>query len=159
MIIRRATKGDLDRVNSLLEQVLEIHASGRPDIFTHGTKKYSDAELFEIFENEGTPVFIAQNSDGFVCGYAFCIVKITENNSILRDRRELYIDDLCVDETCRGQGIGRELFEYVENYAKENGFDAITLNVWSLNASAMRFYEKCGFSPLKIIMEKPCDKA
>lgn len=158
MTVRKATRDDLDRVNSLLEQVLEVHADGRPDIFKHGTKKYSDSELFEIFENDLTPVFVAENESGFVCGYVFCIVRITENNSILKDRHELYIDDLCVDESCRGQGIGRRLFEYVEEYVQTNNFDSITLNVWSLNASAIRFYEKCGFSPLKITMEKSYDK-
>jgi len=61
MTVRKATRDDLDRVNSLLEQVLEVHADGRPDIFKHGTKKYSDSELFEFFENDLTPVFVAEN--------------------------------------------------------------------------------------------------
>lgn len=159
MLIRRATDTDLNRVNDLLCQVLEIHANGRPDIFKHGTKKYDDSELVGIFHNDSTPVFVAENEDGYVVGYAFCVHKSTYKNSILKDRSELYIDDLCVDRDCRGKHIGKQLFEYVQRYAKENNFDAITLNVWSLNESAMKFYEKCGFAPLKVIMERPCDKA
>ena len=76
------------------------------------------------------------------------------NHEIFADRRELYIDDLCVDEGCRGQGIARELYASVEDYAKEKGFDVVTLNVWCGNEGAMRFYEKAGLTPRNIMMEK-----
>lgn len=154
MFIRRAEESDIDRINTLLHQVLDVHASGRPDIFIKGTKKYSDGELLEIIKNDATPIFVAENDGGCVVGYAFCVFRITQGNSILRDRRELYVDDLCVDEACRGQHIGSALYEYVADFARNNDFDAITLNVWSLNESAMKFYEKCGFEPLKVVMEK-----
>lgn len=154
MQIRRATDKDLDAVNSLLHQVLEVHASGRPDIFKSGTKKYMDDELIEIFNNDKTPVFVAANENNEIVGYAFCVFKFTENNNVLKKRKEFYIDDLCVDEKYRGQNIGKSILEYVCDFASNEGFDAITLNVWNLNQSAIKFYEKCGFLPLKINMEK-----
>ena len=155
MIIRRANTKDLERVNDLLHQVLEVHALGRPDIFISGSKKYTDEELLSIFENDLTPVFVAEDSVDGVVGYAFCIIKETLGSHILQNRRELYIDDLCVDEKCRGKHIGTVLFRFVEDFAKAEGFDAVTLNVWTLNESAIKFYEKCGFTPLKTVMEKP----
>lgn len=156
MLIRRANENDLKRINELLCQVLTVHAEGRPDIFISGRKKYTDDELLQILRCDETPIFVAVDETENVVGYAFCIFKETKDNNILRDRRELYIDDLCVDENCRGRSIGTELFKYVEKLGIDGGFDAITLNVWSLNESAMRFYEKCGFSPLKTVMEKRC---
>ena len=69
------------------------------------------------------------------------------------NRRTAYMDDLCVDENSRGKHIGTKLYDYVTNYAKEIGCYNITLNVWSLNESAMKFYEKCGMKPQKIGME------
>lgn len=154
MIIRRAAKEDLDGINHLLRQVLEVHADGRPDIFISGRKKYTDSELLDILANDNTPVFAAVNDDGLVLGYAFCIYRVTKDHNILRDRKVLYIDDLCVDEECRGQHIGTQLFEYVSEVAKANDCDAITLNVWAFNESALKFYERCGFSPLSFTMEK-----
>ncbi len=153
MQIRRANKFDLIGINKLLRQVLEVHAAGRPDIFMSGRKKYTDDELLEILSNDNTPVFTAVDDDNSVLGYAFCVYQITQNDNILCDRRVIYIDDLCVDENCRGKHIGTQLFEYVKNFAHDNGFDAITLNVWAFNENALRFYEKCGFSPLKHVME------
>ena len=38
-------------------------------------------------------------------------------------------------------------------FAKEQGFYNITLNVWSLNEPAMKFYESCGLKPQKVGME------
>lgn len=154
MIIRRAEKKDLSRVNDLLHQVLEVHANGRPDIFISGSKKYTDEELLAIFENDLTPTFVAEDETDGVVGYAFLIVKETLGSHILQNRRELYIDDLCVDERCRGKHIGTALFRHVEEFAKNQDFDAVTLNVWALNESAIKFYEKCGFAPLKTVMEK-----
>ena len=76
------------------------------------------------------------------------------NNNILTDIKTLYIDDLCVDENVRGQHIGKSLYEYVVAFAKEQGCYNVTLNVWALNESAMKFYEACGLVPQKIGMEK-----
>lgn len=154
MNIRKATEKDIPEIDRLLFQVQSLHHTGRPDLFQANAKKYTDSELSAIFHNEKTPVFVAVDKQGHVLGYAFCIFVRHENSSILTDIRSLYIDDLCVDETCRGQHIGTALYDYVLAYAKENGCYNVTLNVWSCNPSAIQFYEKCGFTPQKIGMEK-----
>ena len=153
MEIRRAKKEDLEGVGKLLRQVLEVHHKGRPDIFNGGVKKYTDEETLLIFENEKTPVFVAVE-DGAVLGYAFCIDQRITDSHILTDIRTLYIDDLCVDETIRGKGIGKALYDFVVAYAKKEGYYNLTLNVWACNESALRFYEKMGLLPQKIGMEK-----
>lgn len=152
--IRRATETDTESINRLLCQVLEVHHRGRPDIFKTNTKKYTDDELLQIIKDDTKPVFVAVNEEKAVVGYAFCIFIQHENNNILTDIKTLYIDDLCVDETTRSLGIGKSLYDYVVNFAKEQGCYNLTLNVWSCNPNAMHFYEKCGLLPQKIGMEK-----
>lgn len=154
MQIRRAEIKDADKINELLFQVAKIHANGRPDIFKTATKKYSDQELIEIINNDDSPIFVATDEKDFCLGYAFCVFQKTKDSILLQDRKTLYIDDICVDENSRGKHIGKSLYDFVENFAKENGFDNITLNVWSFNESAYKFYEKCGMTPLKTTMEK-----
>ena len=63
--------------------------------------------------------------------------------------KTLYIDDLCVDENKRGQHLGSKLYNYVKDYAKENNYYNLTLNVWELNEPAMKFYQKMGLLPQK----------
>lgn len=153
MLIRRATREDMAGLNKLLMQVLMVHHNGRPDLFKPNAKKYTDEELNAIIADDNTPIFVGVDEDDEVLGYAFCQFVQHVNNNILTDIKTLYIDDLCVDENKRGMHIGKQLYEYVRIFAKENGCYNVTLNVWSCNESAMKFYEKCGFVPQKVGME------
>lgn len=154
MNIRRAKDSDMSGINKLLQQVLMVHHNGRPDLFKANMKKYTDEELSEILADDSKPIFVALDEKEEVLGYAFCVFRQHINNNILTDIKTLYIDDLCVDEDKRGQHIGKQLYEYVLQFAKEQGCYNVTLNVWSLNENAMKFYESCGLVPQKVGMEK-----
>ncbi len=153
MIIRIANDDDRNRIGELLSQVSEVHHNARPDLFRGGAKKYTDDELGEILKDSRRPIFVAEDADGVVTGYAFCVFVQHLNDNILTDIKTLYIDDLCVDEASRGQGIGKELYNYVAKYAKEQGCYNVTLNVWADNTSALGFYESLGLRKQKIGME------
>jgi GNAT superfamily N-acetyltransferase len=58
----------------------------------------------------------------------------------------LYLRGMAVDPTARGYGIGRELLEGAEEYAIRNGFERLVLNTTPFLESAIRLYEKYGFS-------------
>lgn len=154
MVIRRAKPSDMEGINRLLEQVLMVHHTGRPDLFKGHTKKYSDEELRAMIADDARPIFVGADARERVLGYAFCVFQQQENNNILTPIRTLYIDDLCVDETVRGQHIGRQLYEYVLNFARESGCYNVTLNVWECNPAAKKFYEAMGLVPYKTGMEK-----
>lgn len=154
MKIRRAQERDMDGINSLLCQVLTVHHNGRPDLFKANAKKYTDEELKAILKDDARPIFVGVDEEEKVMGYAFCVFQQHIGNNILTDVKSLYIDDLCVDEKIRGQHIGRQLYEYVLDYARKSSCYNVTLNVWSCNESARKFYEKCGLVPQKIRMEK-----
>ncbi len=151
--VRRAETRDITSILELLVQVDMVHHEGRPDLFKGPATKYNEDELNEIIKDDTAPVFVCVNDEGDVLGHAFCIFKQVTDNSVLTDIKTLYIDDICVDEGARGTGVGKALFEYVKSYAKCNGFYNITLNVWTCNPGAMRFYENMGLLPQKIGME------
>lgn len=153
VIIREAQEKDLDRVNDLLLQVLALHANKRPDIFKLGTKKYTNEQLLAIFDDPQLPVFVATLNDEVV-GYSFCVFQNNEETENMHAMKTLYIDDLCVDQNCRGKKVGTHLYQHVLKYAKENGCYNVTLNVWALNEDAYHFYLKMGLLPLKTTMEK-----
>ncbi len=153
LIIRRADLKDIPTIDKLLLEVHKVHSDARPDLFKVGARKYTDEQLKEIITNDKTPVFVADD-DGTVVGYAFCIHKQFINDNNMTDIKTLYIDDLCVDENCRGKHVGTKLYEYVLNYAKENNYYNVTLNVWAANTNALAFYQKIGLQIQKIGMEK-----
>ena len=152
-MIRFASEKDIPKIGDLLRQVCLVHHNGRPDIFKMG-RKYSDEELRELLTDSTRPILVAVDEGDAVLGYCFCIYQQPAKNSVLTDVKTLYIDDLCVDETLRGQHVGRTLYDAAVALARENGCYNVTLNVWSCNPSALRFYERMGMVPQKIYMEK-----
>ena len=151
-MIRRAIEKDIPKIGDLLSQVCLVHHNGRPDIFNVG-RKYSDDELKVMLTDGNRPILVSVDENDSVMGYCFCIFQQHINNSVLTDIKTLYIDDLCVDENLRGRHIGKELYEAAIELAKSSGCYNLTLNVWSCNPSALKFYEAQGLVPQKIGME------
>ena len=61
------------------------------------------------------------------------------------DRKELDIDAMGVDEEYRNRGIGRQLLEFIKDYAKDNGYTDLRLTVNEENENARHLYEAVGF--------------
>lgn len=153
MKVRMAQEKDIARIHSLLAQVAMVHHKGRPDLFKPGKSKYTEEELKILLQDSSRPILAAVDENDCMQGYAFCIFQQYKNHNIMTDIKTLYIDDLCVDETMRGKHIGRLLYNAALDYAREHGCYNLTLNVWSCNESAMKFYESCGLKPQKVGME------
>lgn len=155
MLIRRAEISDIPDILRLLIQVCNVHQEIRPDIFKRDGVKYTASDLTALLADESRPVWCALE-DGSFLGYCFCQWKETPDGSAVFPRKELYIDDLFVDEKARGKGVATALFRFVTNTAKAAGVDFVTLNVWQGN-SALQFYEKMGMKPRKIVMDLPLE--
>ena len=152
--VRRAEAKDIPGILNLLLQVDMVHHNGRPDLFKGPATKYNAAQLAEILEKKDElPVFVCVDEEEKVLGHAFCIHQQKLGDNVLTDIKTLYIDDICVDENARGKHVGKALYESVKEYAKKAGYYNITLNVWTCNPGAMKFYEKMGLKPQKIGME------
>ena len=152
MEIRLTTTKEIPGMIALLKQVGQVHHQIRPDLFRSGAQKYGEADLEELLTDEARPIFGAIE-DGKLLGYCFCILEEVKDDPVLCDTKTLYIDDLCVDEGCRGQGIATKLYDHVCGYARSIGCRSVTLNVWCGNDNAMAFYERRGMKPRKIYME------
>lgn len=150
-MVRRANKGDIQRLTDLLYQADAVHHGIRPDLFKGNTPKYDEQQLEAILEDESKPIFVYD--DGKVLGHAFCQMTEVKDHRLLQDIKTLYIDDICVDEHARGKHIGKSLFDYVRDYARSLGCNNITLNVWEGNDSAMNFYRSMGLRVQKTGME------
>ena len=152
MNILLADQAHIPGIIDLLRQVGQVHHEIRPDIFPAGTQKYDEAALEALLKDESRPIFVAAEGDK-VLGYCFCVHREFAAGRCSTGRKELYIDDLCVDEGCRGRGVATALYAHVTDYARSRGCEFITLNVWQGNGGAMAFYEKSGLTPRSITME------
>ena len=152
MEIRFAKAQDVPDIIKLLRQVGRVHHEGRPDLFHGNAQKYSASQVLDMLDKSSAPIFVAVEENK-VLGYGFCIMEQYQKHSVMNDRLTLYIDDLCVLEECRGQHIGSAIYQKILEYAKYRGCYNVTLNVWSCNESAMKFYESMGLKPQKVGME------
>ncbi len=155
-MIRRAEPKDAPRISALLKQVLEVHAAIRPELFLSGTQKYSEEEIVALIGQPDCIIFVDTDAADRTRGYCVCYEKEIPHGRFGRvGRKELYIDDLCVDEAERRTGVARRLFAHVKAYAKKNGFAWITLNVWEGNDGALAFYREMGMRPRSTTLELP----
>ena len=152
--VRKATEKDIPKILELLVQVDMVHHLGRPDIFKGPATKYDAEELKVILQDDKTPVFVCVDENDVPLGHAFCVHKQELGSSVLTDIKTLYIDDICVDSAARGKHVGKTLYDHVIAYAREQGCYNVTLNVWTCNPGAMKFYEAMGLVPQRIVMEK-----
>ncbi|WP_218654261.1 GNAT family N-acetyltransferase [Streptococcus pluranimalium] len=151
-MIRRAVVADIPKLQNLLSQILSVHHAVRPDIFKANGSKFSDQELEDIMSNDQRPIFIYEDDKGDFLGHLFLIIQETKGLAT-QPKKTLFIDDLCVDESARGQKIGEKLYQFAYQKAIEWECYNLTLNVWNANEGAVRFYEHMGMIPQSMRME------
>lgn len=152
MIIRLAQQSDLPQVNAIRRQVHEVHAQGRPDIFHPEFGGALESHIDEIFGGEQTEIVVADR-EGQICGFAVLEIIDKPESPYTLARRFLRVSEFGVDAACRRQGIGTRLFDFIKQYAAENGFDTIELDMWEFNEVALPFYESVGFRTYRRYME------
>ncbi|WP_432645451.1 GNAT family N-acetyltransferase [Methanobrevibacter sp.] len=59
---------------------------------------------------------------------------------------DLYLAELAIDKSLRGQGIGRKVIMDVIDYARSEKLNRITLDADFRNVGARKLYERIGFS-------------
>ena len=155
MTVRNAEEKDIDRLLELLTQVQAIHTQGRPDLFEGTHTKYRPDDLRAILRDEGRRSLWRRTRTTWSRATPSASSSSPTGAATSSPRKALYIDDLCVDQARRGEHIGQMLYAHVQEAARAMGCYHITLNVWSLNQTAARFYEKMGLKPLKVTMESP----
>jgi ribosomal protein S18 acetylase RimI-like enzyme len=88
-------------------------------------------------------------------GYAACWVEDEDNVAETADSNRFgYIADTYVVPTFRGRGVVSALIEAGEAHLRARKIHRMRIAVLANNASALRAYEKSGFAPYEIVMEK-----
>ena len=149
-MIELATAKDRAEVNRLARQIHQLHVDWRPDIYQMPEELFSEEQFQELI---GTRQMYVGKLNGIVVGYA--ILKIREYNwPAVVYRRVMVLDQLCVEETLRGHGLGTAMMEDISALAKAFGCTDMQLGVYPQNDAAVSFYQKCGFMIQNINMQR-----
>ena len=92
--------------------------------------------------------------NGEIAGYAMIWTRVPPEDIEDGDVECGRLADLVVREEYRGQGIGRQLINAGETYARANGVKFFRLGVMARNTAARALYESLGYSSCHIEMEK-----
>lgn len=151
-MIRLAREEELEKVNELRKEVNDVHVEGKPDVFKPGFSEELRDYVYEIWKDPNKDILVAER-DGEICGMAVlnCISKPESPFMFQRDFMD--VDEFCVAEKYRRQGVATEMIEFIKKYAKDKGFQRLELNMWEFNEGALKFYESIGFETYRRYME------
>jgi len=129
--VRRGIKADLTAVLGLIQELADYeNASDEVQNSVERMEQdgFGPAPIFKFF--------VAEN-DGKIVGTA-----IYYNRYSTWKGRCLYLEDLVVSESQRGQGIGKLLFDAIAKEAKTTECKVLTWQVLDWNEPAIRFYKR-----------------
>jgi diamine N-acetyltransferase len=152
--IRKASEIDYVDVSKLVAQIHEIHVTARPDIYSSDPCPMGEEYFVELINDENSFILVAEDT-GIDKVVAYMVIRINTapHRKIHKQRKYINIDDLCVDETYRGRGLGKKLMNYIVEYAKEIEINCIELGVTEFNKEAVLFYESIGMKTRSRRME------
>ena len=152
MTVRFAKREDLEQVNVLRKQVNDLHVAGRPDIFKPGFSEELRDYIYLCFEDPRKKIVVYE-SEGRILGFALLNHITRPENPFMHERDFLDIDEFAVDEAHRRKGIATEMIRFIREYAKDEGFSRLELNMWEFNQDALLFYEAAGFTTYRRYLE------
>ena len=150
--LRFARAEDLERINILRRQVNDLHVAGKPEVFRPGFGDELRDYIYTILANPQMKIVVAE-ADQQICGFAVLNHIIRPENPFMYARDFLDIDEFGVDESHRRQGIASAMIRFIRDYARDQGFSRIELNMWEFNHTALAFYEATGFRTFRRYME------
>ncbi len=147
--IRNARLDEYNIVETIMQQVQQMHIGWRPDIY-----KFNDMVLpFEVYKKavKEEAFFVAEYEE-IVAGILFILYYHIEHpNQVTRDI--IFVDSMAVDKNYRGKGIGHAFFDFLKDLKNQKGYDGIELQVNAKNEAAYKMYSDYGFTNKSITME------
>ena len=148
-MLELATKNDRNDVNRLARQVHELHVSWRPDLYTMPEELFPQELFSQLVKNR--ELYVAK-LEGNVVGFAMTTIRTVDAHD-QQPRRIFLIQQFCVDESVRGQGIGTQMMAELRLLARAFRCTDMQLNVYPQNDAAVSFWQKCGFMIQNINMQ------
>jgi GNAT superfamily N-acetyltransferase len=109
-------------------------------------------ELLENCREKRGLIYVA-DSNGQIVGFISMMVE-QSHDTLTSIREYLYISDIYVVESHRGQGIGTMLLNKAEDYARQVGCSVIQMYSLAKNDAALGVYHKFGFQDREILLSK-----
>lgn len=147
MNIREATLEDLSSLLTLEQNIIDSERPYDPFIREDNVTYY---DIPELISNSDSYLAVVESNDVIVgSGYA----QIRESKTYHTHESHCYLGFIYLEPDYRGKSVGRLIVENLKEWGIGRGMRHFHLNVYSENDSAIRAYEKAGFTKVSIKME------
>ena len=143
MEFRFADEADFEAVNRLARQVHELHVQWRPDLFRSVQYPITPEEFSALLQEQR--LLLAQK-DGTVVAYAVFAMQEFDIPKLM-PQKTLKLEEICVEEAYRRQGIAKALLQELMRLGKAAGCTDLHLTCDPHNAAGIAFYESLGMQP------------
>jgi GNAT superfamily N-acetyltransferase len=145
--VRPARHTDHGAIAAILDDFMAQHHLWRPNFFRPTLIGFTPA-VFQTWLDEPDALNLAAEVENSVVGYTRAGRYSGFANEFVFPRRGVHVGVLAVALQARRQGVGRALFQAVEEWANAFEAETIGLDVSPLNATARAFYAALGYDPV-----------
>lgn len=152
MEIRQATLNDLQFIQQLGHELLEYERTNF-DSTLDTNWPYSEAGLEKYRQAISTKYTLIAFDSNKPVGY---LIGSLHHPPIDSARHLAFgrIENIFVRTESRSKGIGQKLFEIFRNHCKSQGINRLEVLVNSKNTTALNFYKKINFTPLRLTLSQ-----
>lgn len=101
---------------------------------------------------------LVADKDGEIAGYVTILNRVQSDDLDDGNIEFGLVADLVVRKPFRGAGLGKDLMQAAEDFARENDVKWLRISVMAANHGARKLYEAKGFSPIYVELEKDLAK-
>lgn len=139
VLLRKSSLFDYEIIDEMLCKLHKYHVENKPEGYKEIEHFFSKEEFEKILEENN--FFILSILDGVVVGLIW-YRRAEKGNKFEKNRTQLWIDGLYVDERYRNKGIAKRLLGEVMNIAKNDGIDSVESMVWDFNEASKKLFRK-----------------
>lgn len=158
--IRLAEESDLHTLCDLYFKFHEFHAQHLPD-YLHTLDNSSTKEREElrykikhIIQGNDSAILVVDCS-GQVIGFAEIYLKHPDpTNRAVVPKQYAHLQSLSVTEVFRREGVGNQLLQAAEAWARYRGAVELRLDIWEFSAGPLEFYKKSGYHTFRRTLAK-----
>lgn len=152
--IRKAEEKDYEAVNALYREIYTLFNKGLPDFYKKMPKKTLPKGTFLNMIDDKKCFFVVSELENQVNGTLYAIIEEEEGDNWTYPYRRISVEEICVHPSFRGKGIGTLLMNEIEKWATKMKISELMVLIYSFNDSAINFYNKNGYKPYSIKLNK-----
>lgn len=152
MKIREATAEDLKTLFELSFEFLKNEAGLEPTYDPEYAKTEDSQNFIKLKIQSDDAIFLVAEDNGRLVG--FLMGTIYPRPKARKSMKPAVLDEIFVSQGYRNKGVGKELIEKFQDWARGKGANKLRVSTHHKNEEAIKFYREFGFKDFYIKLEK-----